>query len=84
MKKTKRTEVVIEREQVFVIRKLDNRVPQCCPQCRDQAQMVSVDQASSIVRLTARAIYQQVESQRVHYAETPDGKLLICLSSLLQ
>lgn len=84
MKKRKTTEIVVEREQILVIRRLANSAPQCCQQCGEQAQMVSVDEASSIVRLTARAIYQQVELQQAHFTETPDGKLLVCLRSLLQ
>ena len=84
MKRRKRTEIVVEREQILVIRKLDRAEPQGCLQCGDRSQMVSVDEASSVVGLTARAIYQQVESQHIHFTEPPDGKLFVCLHSLLQ
>jgi hypothetical protein len=84
MKKRKRTEIVVEREQVFVIRKLDDSAPQCCPQCGDQVQMVSVDEAASIRGVSSREIYQQVESAQVHFSEKPDGRLLICLASLFK
>ena len=43
-----------------------------------------MDEAGAIARLTARAIYKQVETQQAHFMETPDGKLLICLRSLLE
>jgi hypothetical protein len=84
MKRRKTTEIVVEREQTFVIRKLDYSELQGCPQCGDNTHLVSVDEAVSIVHLTARAIYQQVESQHAHFTETPDGKLLVCPNSLLQ
>jgi hypothetical protein len=84
MKKRKRTEVVVEREQILVIRKLDNCAPQCCPQCGDQVLMMSVDEAASIARLTARAIYRRVESQQAHFTEMTDGSLRVCLNSLMQ
>ena len=84
MKRRKTTEIVVEREQFLVIRKLDNSEPQYCMQCSDRAQMVSVDDAAMIIRVTARAIYQQVEAQQAHFTETADGKLLVCLNSLLQ
>jgi len=45
--------------------------------------MVSLEQAAAIIRSTARAVYQQVESRRVHFSETSAGSLLICLNSLL-
>jgi hypothetical protein len=84
MKRRKRTEIVVEREQILVIRKLDGSAPQSCPQCGDQSQMVSVDEAASIVCVAARAIYQQVESRQTHFTEMPDGKLLVCINSSLQ
>jgi hypothetical protein len=84
MKRRKTTEIVVEREQILVIRKLDHREPQGCLQCGGDAQMVRVDEAVSIVRLTARAIFKRVESQQTHFLETPDGQLLVCLNSLLQ
>jgi hypothetical protein len=84
MKRRKRMEIVLEREQVLVIRRLDGSRPQNCPQCGDQSQMVSVDEAASIVCLAARAIYQQVESRQAHFTETPDGKLLVCINSSWQ
>ena len=84
MKRRKTTEIVVEREQILVIRKLDNAEPQYCTQCGDQAQMMSVDEAAAIVRVSARAIYRRVEAQHAHFTETPDDKLLVCLNSLLQ
>jgi len=84
MKKRKRTEVVVEREQILVIRKLDNSASQCCPQCGDEVQMVSVDEAASIRGVSSREMYQQVESAQVHFSEKPDGRLLICRASLLK
>ncbi len=84
MKRRKTTEIVVEREQILVIRKLDNAEPQCCPQCGDRATMVSVDEATPVVHLSARVIFQRVEAQQAHFTETPDGKLLVCLNSLLR
>jgi hypothetical protein len=84
MKRKKRMEIVVEREQVLVIRKLDGTAPQYCPQCGDESQMVSVDEAASIVCLSAIAIYKQVESRQAHFTETHDGKLLVCINSSFQ
>jgi hypothetical protein len=77
-------EIVVEREQVLVIRKLDGGTPQYCPTCGNQSQMVSVDEAGSIAQRAARAIYRQVESGQAHFTETPDGNLLVFISYLLQ
>ena len=82
MRKRKRTEIVVERDQILFIRRLDNRIAQWCAQCSDPAQMVSVDEAAAIVGLTARAMYQKVEMGQVHFTETRDGLLLVCLNSI--
>ena len=84
MKRKKRMEIVVEREQVLVIRKLDGGAPQYCPTCGNQSQMVSVDEAASIAHMPARAIYRQVESRQAHFMETADGQLLICINPLLK
>jgi hypothetical protein len=43
------------REQIFVIRKLDDTAQQFCPQCGDKSQLASVDEAGAIaIGATAR------------------------------
>lgn len=84
MKRRKKTEIIVERDQVLVIRKLDYRALQSCAECGEQARMVSVDDAASIAGLSARAVYRHVETGQVHFSETTDGSLLICLNSLLK
>jgi hypothetical protein len=83
MKRKKKTEIIVEREQVLVIRGLDKREPRWCAECSEQAQMVSVDEAAVLTRLSARAIYRQVEASQLHFLETADGLLLVCINSLL-
>lgn len=73
---------MVERDQILVIRRLDNRMTQWCTQCSEPAQMVSIDEAAAIVPLSARAIYQKVEMGQVHFAETKEGFLLVCLNSI--
>ena len=84
MKRRKKTEIIVERDQVLVIRKLDHRARRWCAECGEQVLMVSVDDAASIAGLTSRAVYRQVETGQVHFSETTDGSLLICLNSLMK
>jgi excisionase family DNA binding protein len=44
--------------------------------------MVTAEEAAAVAGVTRRTIYRWVEAQSVHFAETPDGALLICLDSL--
>ncbi len=44
--------------------------------------MVSAEAAAGIVRHTLRTMYRWVETGKVHFKETPEGMLLICVNSL--
>jgi hypothetical protein len=77
-----RTEITIETERVLLIKHRKGRILAWCPICARQVPMIKVDEAATLSRVSARTIYRWVESERVHFAETPQGELLICLSSL--
>jgi hypothetical protein len=82
MKMCKTTEITIETHEVWVIRRAKANAQARCPACDDQLTMVTVDQAVEIVRVSARAIYRWVESDQIHFLETAEGRLLVCLNSL--
>lgn len=44
--------------------------------------MLSVEEAASLARSTSRAIYQRIEAASLHFTETTEGRLLVCLNSL--
>jgi len=83
MRKKKKTEIIVERDQVLVIRNLGARDPEWCSECAERARMVTVDEAAAITQVSARTIYRRVEGGRLHFRETADSQLFICLNSLL-
>lgn len=44
--------------------------------------MITPEHAARIAGVSARRIYACVENRKLHFAETPEGLLLICLDSL--
>ena len=82
MKNRTRTEITIETERVLIIRKRKRSVLTWCSTCAQQVPMVKVDEAATIAGVSSRTLYRWVEAEKVHFAETPEGLLLICLSSL--
>jgi predicted site-specific integrase-resolvase len=44
--------------------------------------MLRPEEAAHIARISPRLIYQWVEAGRLHFKETPDGSLFVCLASL--
>ena len=53
-----------------------------CRECSQEAWMMRAETASGITGVAIRTIYQHVEAGRVHFQETPDGFLMVCLNSL--
>ena len=75
-----RTEIIVERDRWVVV----NRRPRTvwCRNCSRQVEMLSVDDAAILARVSSRTIFRWAESGVVHSTETPEGLLLICLNSL--
>lgn len=80
--KRKRTEIVVELDEVFVIRSRQTMSFAWCAECGDQVQMLTPDRAATITGLSPRHIYRWIEERRIHFSETSEGHLLICQSSL--
>lgn len=82
MRKKRRTVVTIETDQVFVIRERRPRDQVWCRRCAESVPMVTAAQAASLVQVNSRLIYHWVATEQLHFDETADGFLLICLQSL--
>ena len=79
----RRTEITIETDRLFVIRGRSATPTGWCKACRAQVEMVTTDRAAVMRSTSSRAIYRLIENERLHYTETPQGMMLICVKSLL-
>jgi len=85
MKRTKRREVVIEREETVLLRAgTPVRGQQPCPICGPDSILVTAEEASQLRGETVRAICRWAENGEVHSVDAADGRLLVCLASLAQ
>ena len=82
MKRTRRRKVTVETERLLVISR-HMGVRGWCESCSAESEMVGPEEAAAVSGLSQRTIFRQVESHQVHFTETQDGALLICLGSLL-
>ena len=82
--KKKKYEVTIERDEVLVIRSPATEQTEWCSGCAKDVSMVTPDQAALIAGASWRQVSAWVESASVHFVETRDGLLLICLESISQ
>ena len=53
-----------------------------CGVCAGPSRMLTPDEAAALAGVSPRTVYRWVEAARVHFAETPDGSLSVCLASL--
>ena len=83
MAKKRRTEKTVEIHEVYVIRQTSGPLPALCAECSTgDAIMVAPEQAAVIAAVPVRTIYRWVETEMIHYKESPDGSLIVCVKSL--
>ncbi len=79
----RRMEINIKTERLVIVsHRPSARMIAWCDPCARTARMLTVDEAAALLRTTARDIYRRVEAAELHFRETPEGALLICLNSL--
>ena len=82
MNKFTRTQITINTSELTLIKKLQGTAQADCQPCGARVEMVTPEQAVTLTGIASRAIYGWVESGQVHFLETAEGHLLICLDSL--
>jgi hypothetical protein len=77
-----RTEVTIETHEVLVIRRRGSYPRTLCPDCGEQATMLTMDEAITVFSVSMRSLVRYVEAGDLHFVETPKGALFLCSESL--
>ena len=77
----RRTEITIKTDRLIIFRR-SLQANAWCESCAGPTRMLDVDEAATVARSTSRAIYRRVEEASLHFKETSEGRLLICLNSL--
>ena len=79
--KRKRTEITVEVDEVIYMAR--HRLTRAwCPACGSEVQMLTPEQAAAVAGVTVRAVNRRVEDGSVHFLETADGRLWVCVNSL--
>ena len=77
----RRIEITVETDQRFIIRGPGGTFPLWCKECAGQ--VITPEEAMAATGLSSRTIHRLVETGAVHFTETPEGLLTMCLPSLL-
>lgn len=82
MKRTSKTEILVETNRILTIRRDGGLRLSWCKECGTRTRMLTADVAAIVYRVSPRAIYSWVESGQVHYTESAGGLLFVCPDSI--
>ena len=78
----RKAKLTIETERVLIVRGGDYQRLHRCEVCGEIVRLVTVDEAAKLTPFGSRAIYKLIEDEKIHFIETGDKRLLICLNSI--
>ena len=83
MRSTRRMKITVEKERLLVVSQI-SRVESWCEECKARVRILSPAEAAAVAAVSDRTIFRQIESRRLHFTETSQGAVLICLNSLMK
>jgi transposase-like protein len=78
----RRIEIVVEKHRVLTVRTRRISAVGWCAPCGMKVRMVTAEDASRIAKVTLRTVYRWAEAGQLHFTESQDGLLLVCVNSL--
>jgi hypothetical protein len=79
--KTTRVEISYEQHETWRVTNGDNAEATSCPCCGEDARMVRVENLAIAFQTDSMAIYKLIIDGRLHFVETPQKYVLVCLNS---
>ncbi len=74
----------IETERTYLFRSRGSREIVWCVGCDSEVEMANIGEAATIAGVSELTVYRRLEAGVLHFAEDADGRVLVCLSSLLK
>jgi hypothetical protein len=82
MAKRIRGKISVQSERLVIVRQAQDAVLHRCPECRANVEMVIAEEAARHCRVSPRTMYRWIEARKVHFFESPNGAVLVCLDSI--
>jgi len=83
MRRIKRTEIIVETDEVTIVRGLREDTLSLCPYCASPVAMVTAEQAAVMSFTDVRTIIRLVDEGRVHHLQTSET-VFVCPRSFFQ
>jgi hypothetical protein len=82
-KQTKRrTRLMIETERVLIVTGHQSDFEGWCDQCGAEVKLVAPELAATLTGLSRRAVYRLIETGQIHFTESAEALVSVCLQSL--
>ena len=75
-------EAAVQQRQLVIINRPFISPQKQCDKCTEPSGMITPDEAAALCQVSTRTIYRWLETGSIHFSESDDGALLICLLSL--
>lgn len=72
----------METEKTLRVLMSSHRTKAFCPFCETETLFVPTDVAAALIHESPRLIYRRIENSEVHFHETEENKVLVCVASL--
>ena len=79
MKKTKKTRIRIETDELIIVKRIGSANLLWCERCAAQTYPATVDEAAALLGVGPEAVCRRIETGKLHLLENPEGKTLVCL-----
>jgi len=76
------TEITMQTDEAFAIRRRAGSATAVCAQCGSSVPMLMPEEAAVLFGVAVRAVYLELEAGRLHFQETSTGSVVVCLDSL--
>jgi hypothetical protein len=78
----KDNEVTTEKRRIVIINRSYISPQKICDHCYEPSGMITPEEAAALCNVSTRTVYRWLETSAVHFTETAEGMLLLCLNSL--
>jgi hypothetical protein len=79
----RKVQVTIETRQLLIVRKMNGVSQGWCSECAGHVPLIRPEEAAVLAGVSPQMIDAWMDAGLVHFIESPEEPLLICLSSLL-
>ncbi len=79
---TKKYLITTEKHEVYVVRQSNLAIQEFCTDCGKVVEMLSLDAATTQMKIRTREVLRLIELGKLHSIETISGHLFVCKTSI--